>query len=121
MFHFKKFSICFIILLVFVGSLSSMAAADWPMFQDNNRHTGYVKQDTSFSTQTWTVQLDGAVTTTPVLCGDKLFVGTQAGTVYALDPQDGSILWNFTTNDAIHSSCAVSGNTLYVGSDDSYL
>lgn len=61
MFHFKKFSICFIILLVFVGSLSSMAAADWPMFQDNNRHTGYVKQDTSFQLKhgqfNWMVRL----------------------------------------------------------------
>ena len=119
--NMKKLGVCFIILCVLMGSLSSLAAAEWPMFQNNPRHTGYVNQDSSFSTQTWTVKVDGAVSTTPVLCGDQIYLGTDKGTLYALDAQDGNETWKYETEGAITSSPTVSGDTVYVGSEDGYL
>ena len=117
----KKFGIILVILFLLAGTLSSISAAEWPMFQNNPRHTGYVAQDSSYSTQTWTTNLDGSIKANPVLCADKLYVGTDKGTLYELDAQDGNESWTFETKGSIVSSPAVSENTLYVGSEDGYL
>ena len=45
------------------------------MYQGNLRHTGYVDQDTSFSTQTWMTQVNGGFTTEPVICEADEFGG----------------------------------------------
>lgn len=119
--HMKKLAICLVVFCVLMGSITSLSAADWSMFQGNQKHTGYVPQDASFATQTWTVPVNGSVNTTPVLYGDKVYLGTEEGTLYALDAQDGNESWTYTTDGAIESSPAVDGGTVYVGSDDGYL
>jgi len=53
--------------------------------------------DTGF-TKVWSRpygDIDGA----PVLIGGRLYVGNNAGVVYAVDPADGSEIWHYATND----------------------
>ena len=51
-----------------------------------------------------------------------VYVGSEDGTLYALNAINGSLKWNYKTGGSIHSSPAVGADgTVYVGSDDGYV
>jgi len=47
-----------------------------------------------------------------------LRIGTNTGSLYALNASNGNMIWNYTTGGLIESSTAVAGGNVYVGSDD---
>jgi outer membrane protein assembly factor BamB len=53
----------------------------------------------------------------PTLANNTLYLGVDTRLV-ALDARNYSTLWSFPTGGYIESSPAVSGNTVYIGSDD---
>ena len=65
------------------------------------------------------------VTASPAVSGasgdEVVFVGDMNGVVYALRARDGTVLWSFTTGSFVYSSPTVSGNQMFVGSDDGML
>ena len=63
----------------------------------------------------------GASETSPVIVGDRLYVGDWQGDVYAIDAQTGRVIWTAHTGGAVKGGVAVSGNRLYVGSYDGHL
>jgi eukaryotic-like serine/threonine-protein kinase len=60
-------------------------------------------------------------TSSPAVANGKVFFGSGDGNVYAVDAQNGTLLWKFPTKDVVHASPAVVNNTVYIGSWDSYL
>jgi outer membrane protein assembly factor BamB len=68
----------------------------------------------------WTRHI-GASETSPVVVGDRLFVGDWQGYVYALDKRNGKIIWKARTNGPVKGGVAISGNRLYAGSYDGHL
>lgn len=54
------------------------------------------------------------VETSPVLSGSTVYVGASDGVVYAIDSENGTILWKHATGAPIFSSPAISGNTLVI-------
>ena len=117
----KKIGVILLITCMMLATLTSTTATDWPMFQDNPRHTGYISQDTSYSTQEWTTKLDGSIIAPPALSGNILYVGSDSGKLYALDAQDGNETWTYDMDGAIKSTPSISGNTVFTGCDDGYL
>jgi outer membrane protein assembly factor BamB len=63
----------------------------------------------------------GPSETSPLIDGDRLYVGDWRGWVYALDARNGKTIWKFRTRGAVKGSAAVSGRRLYVGSYDGHL
>jgi len=63
----------------------------------------------------------GASETSPVIVGNRLYVGDWQGKVYAIDARTGHIEWTAHTGGAVKSGVAVSGNRLYVGSYDGHV
>src|SRR3954452_20766391 len=63
----------------------------------------------------------GPSETSPLIDGDRLYVGDWKGWVYALDARNGKTIWKFRTRGAVKGSAAVSGRRLYVGSYDGHL
>lgn len=64
----------------------------------------------------WATPLDGTSAWRPVL-GDQgatLYVGTDAGTVYALDAATGAVRWSAAVGSAVTSSPALAEGSLYV-------
>jgi eukaryotic-like serine/threonine-protein kinase len=61
------------------------------------------------------------VKTVFVRANQKIFVGSSDGNVYAINANNGTELWRYTTGGAIHSSPLLAGNTLYIGSMDKNL
>jgi hypothetical protein len=51
----------------------------------------------------------------PIVAGGKVFVGTMAGILHAIDDNTGSDLWTFKTPGAILHTCAVAGDKAFFG------
>jgi len=51
----------------------------------------------------WTYQTEGPVRTTPVRLGGYILFGSDDGTVYCLDEEDGSRVWAFPTGGPVRS------------------
>jgi outer membrane protein assembly factor BamB len=63
----------------------------------------------------------GPSETSPLIDGDRIYVGDWKGWVYALDARNGTTIWKFRTRGAVKGSPAISGRRLYVGSYDGHL
>ncbi len=50
-----------------------------------------------------------------------LYIGSEDGTLYALDATTGILKWSYTTGSYIYSSPAVADGVVYVGSSDSIM
>jgi outer membrane protein assembly factor BamB len=64
----------------------------------------------------WTASLDGWIVGRPVI-GDEgatLYVGTEGGTLYALDAATGDVSWTAPMGSAVTESPALAHDTLYV-------
>lgn len=68
----------------------------------------------------WVTPVDGAAATAPVLGsgGSTLYVGTDAGTVYALDAASGAVLWSTPVGAAVTAPPALAAGVLYVPTGD---
>lgn len=71
-----------------------------------------------FADAEWTFQADAGIRTTPVPGDDTVYVGSQDGTVYAIDEGTGEPVWEYETGDAVDSSPALVDGVVYVGSRD---
>jgi outer membrane protein assembly factor BamB len=63
----------------------------------------------------------GPSETSPLLSGNRLYVGDWNGDVWALDARNGKTLWRYRTGGPVKGGAALSGNRLYVGSYDGHL
>jgi outer membrane protein assembly factor BamB len=79
------------------ASATSTAALgdDWTTYHENNARTGYMPLSNFTSvTSDWnSTALDGAVYAEPLIFGGDVFVATENNSVYALNAQNGSIVW----------------------------
>jgi outer membrane protein assembly factor BamB len=69
----------------------------------------------------WTFPTLGEIDSSPVICGDKVIVGSEDGRVYMIRLSDGSEVWSYEIGQAVTSSPAVAGGMVVVGSDDGYV
>ncbi len=51
---------------------------------------------------------------TPLVAGDRIFVGVDAGRFYAFDLEKGKQLWEFQTDGPVHSKAAYADGAVYV-------
>ena len=62
----------------------------------------------------WTVRLDDLARAAPTISGGAVYVGTRAGSVYALDVATGKVRWTRKLDAAVDVAPAVSGDLVYV-------
>ena len=62
----------------------------------------------------WSTHI-GASETSPVVVGNRLYVGDWLGDIRALDARTGRIIWTTNLGAAVKGAVAVNGDTLYVG------
>ena len=94
--------------------------APWAMRGRCVTHTAaspYVGAQTA--TKKWVVTTGGAVDSSPAVSREgTIFVGSEDGNLYAINP-DGTIKWKFKTDNYIESSPAIGADgTIYFGSTD---
>jgi protein kinase-like protein/putative pyrroloquinoline-quinone binding quinoprotein len=66
----------------------------------------------------WTYTTGGNVDSSLTVAAGTVYVGNQAGKVYALDAATGHLRWTYTTGKGVYSSPVVAGGTVYAGSND---
>ena len=68
---------------------------DWTTYHANNQRTGYIPDtpDPRSLSKIWSTQLDGSVYAEPLVVGNRVIVATEGDSLYALDPNTGSIQW----------------------------
>jgi outer membrane protein assembly factor BamB len=69
----------------------------------------------------WTFKTLGEVNSSPVICADKVVVGSDDGRLYMVSIVDGRQLWSYEVGQPIVSSPAVAGGRVVVGCDDGYV
>jgi outer membrane protein assembly factor BamB len=57
----------------------------------------------------------------PVVKGGKVYLGSEDGTLLALDEATGRLLWRYRTKGAIHGRVAVNDEYVFFGSGDGYV
>jgi outer membrane protein assembly factor BamB len=104
---------CVALLLALAGAPRAASAADpfagahaWTSYGHDAQLTNFVPsafltpQTAPFLRTSWTAQLDGAIVASPLYAhaGSRplLLVATESGSLYALDPKDGSVVWRET-------------------------
>jgi outer membrane protein assembly factor BamB len=63
----------------------------------------------------------GASETSPLLIGNRVYVGDWQGTVWALAAGTGRTVWTFRTGGAVKAAVAASGDRLFVASYDGHV
>lgn len=119
------------------ASPDGYAAADWPQLQHDAQHTGRAP-DTGLrmpaqpdgAAGRWTEFVvdwshDFALLDPPqhisrvaqiIACGNRLFVPTMEGRLYALNPADGAILWTFDCGEGVmHTAGAAEDRVFFAG------
>lgn len=93
----------------------------WSMFRHDIINTGH-NTDAAGPTETvtprWEFVTDGSVRSSPAVIDGTVYVGSDDGSLYAIDAETGAERWAADTDGPIRSSPAVLGETVYVGSDD---
>ena len=92
---------------------------DWPMYRHDVRRTGATTCDVPAKLKEgWQVKLGGRLTP-PVAAAGRLYVAARdRHTVYALDADDGGLLWQFTAGGRIDSAPTVYRGCVLFGSAD---
>jgi outer membrane protein assembly factor BamB len=65
----------------------------------------------------WSRELEGAVRST-VRVGESLYAGTLGSTLSALDPDDGSTTWEYTTPHPVFNDPVVTADRVYLATED---
>jgi outer membrane protein assembly factor BamB len=87
-------------------------SADWTTYHANNLRTGYIPgtPDPHSLSKIWSTQLDGSVYAEPLVVGNRVIVATEGDSLYALNPNSGSIIWHTNVGTPVPLSSLPCGN-----------
>jgi len=113
-------------LILCLGSLWSNSAAcaddSWPMLAHDPGRSGATPTEIRppFERKWYRLFPDEGLMAgvQPIIANGKVFVGTMAGTLHAMDDATGEDVWVFETPGAILHTCAVAGNKVFFGNAD---
>jgi outer membrane protein assembly factor BamB len=92
-------------------------------FRNDTNHTGFY--DTrgldSLTGPAWVFKTGSRIFSSPVICENKLFIGSDDGYLYALDAGNGNLLWKFRTGGRVSSTPAAFENKVAFMSFDGYV
>ncbi|MFT4944648.1 MAG: outer membrane protein assembly factor BamB, partial [Halovenus sp.] len=69
----------------------------------------------------WSIDLNGSLSTPPVVSNDTVYAGSSTGTVHAVAAASGERRWTVSTDDAVNTPLVVSNGRLYAGTQDGLL
>jgi len=111
-----------IALIVALASFVFLTRHDSPA--PNGLHGSPIARFTNLPrrlTKAWSFVTGGGVFSSPAVSGDVVVVGSDDGSVYALDATTGKLRWKRTTGGPVRSSPVIAGGRVFVGSNDGSL
>ena len=104
--------------------LATQAHGQWHTLHNDYQRSGYSSEVVvgPYERKWWRDFHDEMIATRceAIVADDKVFVGTFAGTLYALDIVDGSTQWEFQADGPIGASPCYHDGHIYFGSDDGF-
>jgi outer membrane protein assembly factor BamB len=100
------------------GRPVQVADTDWPTYQHDRERSGVAAGSVPAPdgrTLWQSVDLDGGIHAQPLIVGDRVLIATENDSVYALDAQSGSILWQAHLGESVPRSALPCGNIDPVG------
>lgn len=94
--------------------------SDWPTFRLTGAHVGsegVIDPDVE-PELLWSFFTGGVVESSPAVVRGRLFGGTFADGLYALDADSGEPLWRFRVDGLVRASPSVADGLVYFGADD---
>ncbi len=93
----------------------------WPIFRGGRNLLGVAQGQLPDALElVWKFKTADAVRSSPVIAGGVVYVGSDDGSVYAIDAKSGKEVWSYKTQDAIEAPPTVVEGTVYVGSRDTF-
>ena len=107
-----------ILLLLCCGG-AALRGADWPVFRGNPALTGVAAGPLpTNSALLWTFKTAGAVKSSAVIGGGKVFIGSNDGQIYAIDFATGREVWAFKAGSAVQAAPLLANNSVFAGTSD---
>jgi outer membrane protein assembly factor BamB len=120
----KTYNNCIRFLLILILSgCSSHEKRPLHMFRGDLFHSGIYESAaiTEKPVINWEFKTNGILYASPVIAGNKVFVGDEEGTLYAIDKISGELLWEFQAGGGIASTPAVyRGNVFFISRDGKF-
>ena len=69
----------------------------------------------------WKAHLGGQIFASPVVADGIAYIGTTAGTLFAVDLADGSLRWSSALGYPVYASAQVTDDAVFISSDGGYL
>jgi outer membrane protein assembly factor BamB len=94
------------------------SAHEWPMFRGDPQLTGVAQSTLPDELQVrWRYETPEAISSTAAIVDGVVYVGSDVGTLYALDLASGQLKWQHETGEMIESSPTVVDNLVVFGDD----
>lgn len=105
--------------LLLSPSAPSTPSGDWPLFRGNAAQTGIASGELADELEVqWTFEAQGAIVSSPVIAGGKVYFGSDDQFLRCVDLETGELDWAFETDDIIEAPPMVHGDVVFCGSSD---
>jgi len=101
---------------------NASSSANWPMFRGDPGLVGVANADLPDKPKLkWTFKSGAPVKSSAAVADGRVYIGSDDGSVYALDLLTGKKIWAYKTGGPVESSPLVLNGTVFVGSSDASL
>ena len=99
------------------------APGDWPMYQGDPTHSGYVREDQPVPAGQveWRFRTNEPLHAAPSVVGDTVYLSSGDKRIVALDIETGETKWEHPVTGPVNSSPAIAGSMVFVGLRDGRL
>src|ERR1051326_2839602 len=110
------------VLASLIGLSLDSLAEDWPMLGHDAARSGGTAEElhAPFARKWYRLFADEGIQSgvQPVIAGGKVFLGTLAGVLHAMDAETGKDVWTFKAGGPILHAAAASAGKVFFGSAD---
>lgn len=112
----------FCLCLSYISYGRTQAKDDWPMLAYDVARTGATSTEIRppFERKWYRLFPDEGLMAgvQPIIADGRVFIGTMAGKLHAMDSDNGKVIWLFKSNSAILHTCAVYDKKIFFGDAD---
>ena len=97
------------------------STGEWPLFRGDASLSGIAASEVLDELDLlWSHEVGGAITSSPVVSGGRVYFGSDDGFVYCLDAETGERKWAFETEDLVEAPPLIADGAVFIGSNDTF-
>ena len=103
------------VALLTSGSGTVNAPHEWLQFRLNQSNNAVLAGTLAV---TWSLKTGGGFSSSPAIVDNAMYIGNNAGVLYAIDYHTGKVLWTYAAKAPLMSNPIVTGDVVIVGEGD---